>query len=67
MFFYPLYFVGKIIISFGLIFPRINILFFVISNILLSSIKAFMRNAKIATMLDAGVSYIPHFDGENAC
>lgn len=65
MLFNPLHFVRNIIISFGLIFPRITVLFFVIANVLLPFIFAFIYNAKVATMQDTGVDSILYFDGED--
>ena len=65
MLFNPFNFDRKIIISFGLIFPRITVLFFVIANILLPSIAAFIYNAKVATMQDTRVGSILYFNGKN--
>lgn len=65
MLFNPLNFNRQFIISFGLIFPRITVLFFVITNILLLPIATFIYNAKIATMQDTRVELILYFDGEN--
>lgn len=65
MLFDPLNFVREIIISFGLIFPRITVLFFVIANILLPSIVAFIYNTKVTTMQDKRVGSILYFDSEN--
>ena len=65
MLFDPLNFDREIIISFGLISPRITVLFFVIANILLPSIAAFMYNAKVTTMQDTRVGSILYFDSEN--
>lgn len=65
MLFNPLNFDREIIISFGLIFPRITVLFFVIANILLPSIATFICNAKVATMQDTRAGSILNFDGEN--
>ncbi len=65
MLFNPFNFDRKIIISFGLIFPRITVLFFVIANILLPSIAAFIYNAKVTTMQYTRVGSILYFDGEN--
>ena len=65
MLFNPFNFDRKIIISFGLIFPRITVLFFVIANILLPSIAAFIYNAKVTTMQYTRVGSILYFYGEN--
>ena len=50
MFFNPFNFVGQFIKSFRLVFPRITILLFVITNILLPAVAAFVDNTKVATV-----------------
>ena len=65
MLFNPLNFDREIIISFWLVFPRITALFFVIANILLPSIAAFIYNAKVTTMQYTRVGSILYFYGEN--
>ena len=65
MLFNPFNFDREIIISFGLIHPQIFVLLFVVVNILLPSITAFIYNAKVTTMQDARFSFILYFDSEN--
>ena len=56
----------QFIISLGLVFPRITVLCFVITYILLSSITVFVNNAKVAAVQDPRVCAVLYFECKNA-
>ena len=65
--FNPVDFCGEFCISFGLIFPRITVLLFVIADILLPSVIAFIYDTEIATVQNTRTCFVLYFDCENAC
>ena len=63
--FNPFNFGRQLQVSFGLIFPRITVLLFVITDVLLPSVTTFVDDTEVATMQDARIHRVLYFDGEN--